>query len=183
VILGDAHMRPGDLQRTAKIVAQSLSQLIAVLRPGTPEETAAGKVDSGAAAGAAVFDSCTATKQPAGTVTRDTLPIVLPISRQTPLPGGGENDVHAPHFRKEIGPFLGFAGALTGGGSFGGFQSTTAAPRTFGSGEVGFRVGVGLEALTGSTGAGQAFLGLGFHFESPQQDVSPGSHYEAAGFS
>src|SRR5262249_36492445 len=35
VILGDAHMRPGDLQRTAKIVAQSLSQLIAVLRPGT----------------------------------------------------------------------------------------------------------------------------------------------------
>ncbi len=183
VMLGDAHMRPEDLRRTASMVAQSLSQLIAAFRPGTPEATAAAKVDPDAATGAASFDSCTATKQPAGTVTKDTVPIVFPIARQTPRPSRGADDVHVPRFLQEIGPFLGFAGELTGGGSFGGFQSTTAAPRYFGSGEVGFRVGVGLEALTGSAGAGQAFLGLGFHYESPQQDVSPNSPYETAGFS
>jgi len=183
VMLGDAHMRPQGLQRAARMVAQSLSQLIAAFRPGTPEATAAAKVDLDAATGAASFDSCTATKQPAGTVTKDLVPIVFPITEQTPLPSRGADDVHVPRFRQEIGPFVGFAGDLTGGGSFAGFQSTTVAPRYFGSGEVGFRLGVGLEALTGSTGAGQAFLGLGFHYESPQQDVSPGSGYEKAGLS
>jgi len=183
VMLGDAHMRTEDLQHTAITVAESLSQLIAALRPGTPEATAAAKVDPDAASGAGSFDSCTATKQPSGTMTEDTVSIVFPITRQTPAPSRSASDVHLPRFRQEIGPFVGFAADLTGGGSFGGFQSTTAAPRYFGSGEVGFRVGVGLEALTGSTGAGQAFLGLGFHFESPQQDASPDSPYEAAGFS
>ena len=183
VMHGDAYMRHEDLQRTARIVAQSLSQLMAALRPGTPEATAAAKVELDAATGAASFDSCKATKQPAGTVTKDAVPIVLPIAEQTPRPSRGADDVHLPRFRQEIGLFLGFAGELTGGGSFGGFQSTTAAPRYFGSGEVGFRLGVGLEALTGSTGAGQAFLGLGFHFEAPQEDQSPGSRYEATGLS
>jgi len=183
VLLGDAHMRPGDLQRTSRMVAESLSQLIAALRPGTPEGTAAARVDPDAATGAASFDSCTATKQPAGTVTKDMGPIAFPIAKQTPLPSRGADDVHVPRFRQEIGPFIGFAGDLTGGGSFGGFQSTNAAPRYVGAGEVGFRIGVGLEALTGSTGAGQAFLGLGFHFETPQRDVSPNSPYEVAGLS
>jgi hypothetical protein len=182
VMLGDAYMRPQDLQRTARIVAQSLSQL-AASRPGTPEATAVATLDPDAATGTASFDSCTATKHPAGMLTKDTVPIVFPIAQQTPLPSRGADNVHLPRFRQEIGPFVGFAGELTGGGSFGGFQSTTAAPRYFGSGEVGFRVGVGLEALTGSTGAGQTFLGLGFHFEAPQQDVSPGSRFEATGLS
>jgi hypothetical protein len=183
VLHGDAHIRPEDLKRTATVVAQSLSQLIAALRAGAPEGAAAAKVDPDAATGAAAFDSCAATKQPAGMLTQDTVPIVVQIAKETPLPSRGADDVHLPRFRQEIGPFIGFAGDLTGGGSFAGFQSTTAAPRFVGSGEVGFRVGVGLEALTGSTGAGQAFLGLGFHFETPQRDVSPGSRYEAAGLS
>ena len=183
VLFGDAHMRNEDLHRTSRIVAQSLSQLIAGFRPNPSEGTAVAKVDANAATAAASFDSCTATKQPAEMVTQDTVPIVFPIARQTPLPSRGADDVHVPRFRQEIGPFVGFAGDLTGGGSFAGFQSTTAAPRFVGSGEVGFRVGVGLEALTGSTGAGQAFLGLGFHFETPQRDVSPDSRYEAAGLS
>ena len=184
VMLGDAFMRPLDLQRTARVVAQSLSQLIAALRPETGEgPPTASKLDPDAANSAAAFDSCTATKQPAGTVTKDTIAIVSSIGAQTPLPGRSENDVHLPRFRQEIGPFVGFAGDLTGGGSFGGFQSTTASPRYFGSGEVGFRVGVGLEALTASTGAGQAFLGLGFHYESPQEDVSPDSPFEKTGLS
>jgi hypothetical protein len=183
VLLGDAHMRREDLERTGRIIAQSLSQLIAALQPATPEATTAAKVDPAEASRAAAFDSCTATKQPAGTAASDVIPIVFPIAKQTPLPGRGEKDVHVPRFRQEIGPFVGFAGELTGGGSFGGFQSTTAAPRYFGSGELGFRVGVGLEALTAATGAGQAFVGLGFHYESPQEDMSPNSPYQEAGLS
>jgi hypothetical protein len=181
VMLGDAHMRPEDLARTGKMVAQSLSQLAASLRAGTPEAAAAAKVSPEAGIGAAGFDSCTATKQPAGTVTAETVTVVLPLASQTPIPGRGEKDVHVPHFRQEIGPFVGFAGDLTGGVAFGGFQSTSAAPRAYATGEVGFRLGVGLEALTGSTGAGQAFLGFGFHYETPQNDASPNSPFDAAG--
>src|SRR5262249_53328367 len=183
VMLGDAHMRPEDLQRTARVVAQTLARLRAVWRPGPPGATAAAKVDPDAATGAASFESCTATKQPSGTMTEDTVDIVFPITRQTPAPSRSAGDVHLPRFRQEIGPFVGFAGELGGGGSSGASTPTPAAPRYFGSGEVGFRVGVGLEALTGSTGAGQASLGLGFHFETPQDDVSPDSPYEKGGFS
>ena len=38
---------------------------------------------------------------------------------------------------------------------------------------------MGLEALTGSTGAGQAFLSVGYEFETSQRDTSPNSPFEA----
>ncbi len=181
LIGGDAHMRPEDLTRTGKIVAQSLSQLASSLRAGTPEAAATAKISPEAAIGASQFDSCTATKQATGPVTAETVLIVLPITRQTPIPGRGEQDIHLPRFRQEIGPFIGFSGDLAGVVAFGGFQSTSAAPRANATGEVGFRLGVGLEALTGSAGAGQAFLGIGYHFETSQPDASPDSAFGTAG--
>jgi hypothetical protein len=177
---GDAHLRPEDLTRTAKIVGQSLSQLTSVLRPGTPEETTAATISTEAAIGASTYDSCTAANQAAATASRDTLPLVLPLIEKTPTPGRGGDEFHLPRFRKEIGPFIGFGGDVTPTLAFGGFQSTSAAPRPYGSGELSFRVGVGLEALTGSTGAGQAFLGIGYQFETSQHDASPDSRFEAA---
>jgi len=178
---GDAHMRPEDLTRSGKIVGQRLSELAASLQSGTPEATTAAKIPMEVASGAAQYDSCTATKQASGTVTPETIPLAMAMTKETPIPGRGENDYHLPRFRQEIGPFVGFGGELTGNLGFGGFQSTSAAPRPYGSGELSVRVGVGLEALTGSTGAGQAFLSVGYQFETSQRDVSPNSQFEATG--
>ena len=177
---GDAHMRPEDLTRTGKMVALSLSGLAASLQSGTPEAIGAGKISPEMAAAAAQYDSCTATKQTSGTVTPESLPLIVPVAQQTPIPGRGENEFHLPRFRQEIGPFIGFGGDLSGNLGFGGFQATSATPRPYGSGELSVRFGVGLEALTGSTGAGQAFLSVGYQFEISQKDASPDSKFEAA---
>ncbi len=180
VILGDAHMRPPDLKRTAGMVALSLGQVFDSTRDGTPTAVAAASVDGAAAKDAAAYDSCTATRQATATVNDKTLAIATPIIEKTPIPSRGEDDVHVPHFRQEIGPFVGFSGDLTGGLAFGGYQTGNAAARLYGGAEIEFRVGVGLEALTGSTGAGQAFLGVGYSYMTPQDGPS-GSDFAAAG--
>jgi hypothetical protein len=180
VIRGDAHIRAEDLSRTAHMVGLSLAQVFQAAReaPPSPSVSAASSPDLYQAA--ASFDSCTATRQPSATVTPQTLAVAQPIVQKTPLPGRGEQDVHVPHFRQEIGPFVGFAGDLTGGGEFGGYQSGTAAARWYGSAEVEFRLGVGLEALTGSTGAGQMFLGVGLSYDTPQEGGAD-TQFAAAG--
>jgi hypothetical protein len=150
------------------------------MQSGTPEATTAAKISPEAAIAAAQYDSCTATKEASGTVTPETLPLTVGVAEETPIPGRGEGDFHLPHFRQEIGPFIGFGGDLTGNLGFGGFQATSNAPRPYGSGELSLRFGIGLEALTGSTGAGQAFLSVGYQFEISQKDASPDSLFEAA---
>jgi hypothetical protein len=180
VLLGDAHMRPEDLTRTARIVGMSLGQVFQATRDGTPAAAAAVAVPPTAASGATAFDSCTATRQASATVTHETLTVALEVAKETPIPGRAEKDVHVPHFRQEIGPFIGFSGDLTGGLEFGGYQSGNADARFYGGAELEFRIGVGLEALTGSTGAGQAFLGIGYSYLSAQDGPS-GSNFAAAG--
>ncbi len=172
-------MRPDDLTRTARVVAMSLGQLFDATRDGTPSATAASAVTSTAAGGATVYNSCTATHQATDTVTAKTAPVALQVAAETPIPGRAENDVHLPHFRQEIGPFVGFSGDLTGGLEFGGFQSGNGNPRWWGGAEVEFRFGIGLEALTASTGAGQAFLGIGFTYDTAQSGGS--QTFETAG--
>jgi hypothetical protein len=177
---GDAHLRPEDLVQTGKMVGQSLAQLASSLRPETPEAIMAARISPQAAMGSARFDSCTATRQATDTATPESSTLVLPLVAETPVPGRGEKDFHLPRFRKEIGPFIGFAGEVTPSLGFGGFQSTSDAPRPYGAGELGVRVGLGLDALTGSTGAGQAYLGIGYQFTTSQHDASPDSRFEAA---
>jgi hypothetical protein len=166
-LLGDGYMRPADLTRTAHAVGMSLGQIFDATREGTPSAKAAGAVTSTAASEAAGYNSCTATRQATATVTPDTAPVALQVAGETPMPGRSEDDVHVPRFRQEIGPFVGFSGDLTGGVEFGGFQAG-ANPRWWGGAEIEFRVGLGLEALTASTGAGQAFLGVGFTYNTAQ---------------
>ena len=71
---------------------------------------------------------------------------------------------------KRSAPSCGFAGNLSGGSFFGGFQSSGDLPRPYGSAEISFLLGVGLESLTGSTGTGQIYLGVGVQYETAQYD-------------
>ena len=168
---GDAHMRPEDLERTARLVSDAWAQLAdAALGKG-----AAGKVgkevDSAMASAAPSVDICVATKQPVTVVPPDVDQLRDEIVRQTPVPTLPANDIHLPQFRQEVGPFIGVAAGLSGGAAHGGYESSGSIGRGYGQAEIGVRFGVGLEAVTGSWGAGLAFVQVGVVYQSDQGDV------------
>jgi hypothetical protein len=180
VMFGDAHMTPKDLERAASVIGLSLGQVFDATRSGSAIAGGATSISPDTARGAAAYDSCKATVQATATVNPKTLAVVHPVVEKTTVPSRGKDDVHVPHFRQEIGPFVGFSGDLNGGFEFGGYQSGNADARWAGGAEIEFRIGVGLEALTGSTGAGQAFLGIGYSYATPQEGPS-GSDFAKAG--
>ena len=115
--LGDAHLRDQDLKPNAAIVMASLSPQVfeaATDRPTSIAATLSARVPPLAAYEAGAFDSCTATHQPSATVIPGTMDAGDPDAMRTPIPGLGAADVYLPRFRQEIGPFLGFAGDLSG---------------------------------------------------------------------
>ena len=179
-ILGDAHMRDIDRRRAGAAVAESLVQLTgAASEPDSTTARIAATISPASIDEAIGFDACTAVRQPSATFAPSSEALIASIVAATPVPGLGEGDVNLPRFREEIGVFIGFAGDLAGGSSVGGFESS-GSPRLFGSSYVGFQVGLGLEALTGSGGSAQTSLGLGVQFETSQNDTGT-SFYEAAG--
>jgi hypothetical protein len=179
--LGDAHMRDQDKRQSAAAATASLAEVAdAASDPASQAARVAATISPAALAEAIKFDTCEAKLQPTSTIVSGSEALIAPIVAQTPMPGLGEGDVHLPRFRQEFGPFLGFFGDLSGGGSLGGFQ-TSGSPRVYGSSNVGFRFGVGLEALTGSAGSAQAYLGLGLQYQTAQLE-SGGSFFEVAGF-
>ena len=170
-IKGDAHMRPEDLARTSSLIAVSLAQVADAARgEGAPASVGAA-VDPRMIEGAPGVNTCTITKQPL-TVVPDAEAghVGVEMIKATPVPSRGKDDIHLPHFRQEIGPFIGFAAGLLGGGEAWGYRGPNGAPRAYGEGEIGVRFGVGLEALTGASGAGLAFLQVGVAFQTAQQD-------------
>ncbi|HZW87949.1 MAG TPA: hypothetical protein VFF12_02620, partial [Myxococcaceae bacterium] len=168
---GDAHMRPEDLERTARLVSDAWAQLAdAALGKGAPSRVGK-EVDPAMASGAPSVDICVATKQPVTVVPADTDKLRDEVVKQTPVPTRPANEIHLPHFRQEIGPFIGFAAGLSGGGAHGGYESSGEIGRGYGQAEIGVRFGVGLDAVTGSSGAGLAFLQVGVIYQSDQGEV------------
>ena len=85
-------------------------------------------------------DICVATRQPVTVVPPDSNLLRDEVVKQTPVPTRPSNDIHLPHFRQEVGPFLGFAAGLSGGGASGGYQSSGDIGRGFGTAEIGLQV-------------------------------------------
>jgi hypothetical protein len=138
--LGDGYMRPQDLTRAARVVALSLGQIFEATRTGTPAAVAAGDVTPTAAAGAAGFDSCTATRQPTSTVTAKTAQVALKVAGDAD-PGPERERRPRPASGRRSAPF-GFPGISTAD-RVGGFQSGIGNARWWGGAEVEFRVGFG----------------------------------------
>ena len=168
---GDAHMRPEDLERTARLVSDAWAQVAdAALGKGAASKVAK-EVDQAMADAAPNVDICVATQQPLTVVPPDSNLLRDEIVTQTPVPTRPSNDIHLPQFRQEVGPFIGFAAGLSGGGAHGGYESSGALGRGYGQAEIGVRFGVGLDAVTGSSGAGLAFVQVGVVYQSDQGDV------------
>ena len=162
ILYGDAHMRDADRARAAAAVKETLDQVLDALAPGDVAKGAEG-IPLDWAAGFASFDSCRLVKMTAmPEVPEAIVASMTKVGLATPVPGRLPPDAALPRFRSEIGPFLGLAAGLRGGGASGGVDSTTPNARINGAIDVGVRFGFGLEGVLGSAGDGQIFLQGGF---------------------
>jgi hypothetical protein len=165
VLMGDAHMRPEDLERAARTVRESLDQVLDATEAGTAVGEAA--VSTPAASGPPL-DTCKTLHQPAVALTPAVASLVLSIADELPQPALGPGPGSLPRFRSEIGPFFGLASAARGMFASGGFESEESRTRAVGSLEIAARLGIGLDALIGDAGDGLVFLQAGLLYEGKQ---------------
>jgi hypothetical protein len=173
LMFGDANMKPADLARAAASVRTSFEQVLDAGAPGWALAAEAEAVPLDWARSVPAFDTCKATKMPSA----EGVPIAFvekeeaPILLETAKPGRKPPEGAMPRFRSEIGPFLGLAAGISGGGANGGFESTDSPSRGVGTMDIAARVGVGLEALLGDAGDGQIFLQAGVLQELGTKDA------------
>ncbi len=166
VVMGDAHMRREDAERTAAAVRTSLEQLLDTAAgrqraSNTPYTPAAPLRPNG-------FNVCkneTLIDRPdlsesAESYRRALIAEVGEVLRQTPVPGLGPGLGAMPRFRSEVGPFVGFASAIGGQWLDGGFTPTDGHGFVAGV-DLAARFGMGLDGVMGDDGDGLVFLSVG----------------------
>ncbi len=164
VALGDANMKPGDADRTAFAVRESLAQLANALDDQT---------DAAPAAGLTIpepegFNVCRESRSPRSMGELPEMQTVIPIIAHTPVPALGPGKGALPRFRAEIGPFIGVSTAVRGNVLGGGFGSTQDGVGTTGGLDAAVRLGLGLEGVLNESGDGQVFIDLGFREDSSE---------------
>ena len=173
LIFGDANMKPADLARAAASVRSSFEELLDAASPGWALAPEAEAIPLDWAKGVPAFDTCKTMKMP----TAEGVPVAFfqkegtPILLETPRPGRKPPEGAMPRFRSEIGPFLGLAAGIGGGGASGGFEAVNSPSRAAGTMDIAVRAGVGLEALLGDAGDGQIFLQVGVLQELGTKDA------------
>jgi len=169
VLMGDAHMRPEDVEIVAPTVRASLEQVLDIAsdRPGhlafpdTP--TAPAEPDD--------FDVCRNNKLPprpeGQPVQPEDRPFFEAILAGTPVPGLGPGFGAMPRFRSEVGPFVGLSGAIDGRVVDGGFVKSQTRRGGIAGLDLSFRAGFGLDGVMGDAGDGLVFGSIGFRTDSP----------------
>ena len=169
VLMGDAHMRPGDAQVAALAVRQSVEQLLDVASGHTAvPPTPMPPVEPDA------FDICHNDKMPMGVSPLHEQPeyraLLVAVLINTPVAGLGPGLGALPRFRSEIGPFVGLAGALDIRGIDGGFVTSQKAAGGVGGLDLSVRTGFGLEGVMGESGDGLLFASLGLRTDTPSSN-------------
>jgi len=164
IIVGDAWMRPEDVEKTGLLVKMSLEQVldafagsIAVKSPPfdnvdlfSPDDFNISKVDF----------------MPAINSGSDVLALVVPVLGHTPVPALNEGLGELPRFRSELGFFIGLAASVTGtviNRSFGQSQNY---PGFISGLDATIKIGVGLDGVLSESSDGLAFIGFGFKREN-----------------
>ena len=164
VALGDANMQPGDAERTASAVRESLAQLAGALDAKTGATVAADfKIPEPEG-----FNVCRESHFSGAVGESPEILAVEPIIAQTPKPALGAGKGALPRFRAEIGPFIGLSTAVRGtarGGGFGSAQSGVGMTEGL---DAAVRLGLGLEGVLNESSDGQVFIDLGFREDSSE---------------
>lgn len=167
VVMGDAHMRPEDAERTALAIRTSLEQVLdtAAGRPQVVDMpyTAAALIEADA------FDVCrndTLKQEPEGLrAPPQARQLAVEVLRWTPMPGLGPGLGAMPRFRSEIGRFVGLAGMIDGRSISSGFAGSESGG-IIGGLDLSARVGMGLEGVLDDSGDGLIFLAVGLRADT-----------------
>lgn len=169
VLMGDAHMRSEDAERTAVAVRISIEQVLDTAtgrqRPTNIRHT------PGAVAAPDGFDVCRNDTLPMRPepmrVHREAYALAGEVLAPTPVPSLGQGLGAMPRFRAEVGPFLGIAGSMDARYIDGGFTDYTAGNGWIGGVDLSFRAGLGLDGVLNESGDGLVFASIGVRGDSP----------------
>jgi len=176
VLAGDTHMRVEDRERAAPVARASLEQFLDALDPASVVGRAMALVQLPEAVLSQGIETCGAEVLPQlGGVKfdPDVERSLVAILRETSIPSVGQGLGALPRFRSEIGPFAGFTGGFQGAATHGSFDSSQNPTRATGALNIGFRVGLGLEALLPEAGTGEIFFEGGLTYRGKQRSACP----------
>ncbi|MFY8004652.1 MAG: hypothetical protein ACOVNR_07400, partial [Chitinophagaceae bacterium] len=154
VFMGDAYLNSKNEGYVAKVVQQSVVQLLS---------TASGSYFSNAVPAnfnsyypnIDSFNVCNNLLMPATNFYDSNTKSIL---QQTAIPALINGKGVLPRYRSELGAFLGVSASLIGESMSGGFDQNQQKNGTVGGLEAGLRVGVGLDGVLSSSGDGLAFI-------------------------
>lgn len=151
---GDAYMKAGDASRAANAVRDSVAQLVDAfagkIELTDPDDSKYTQADS--------FDVCQAAQFPTAAASRKDIRIIVPILRQTPVPGLGRGPGELPRFRTEMGTFIGLSTGFRGDLLTHGFGSGQDGASSDAGMELAARVGFGLDGVLDESSDGLVFV-------------------------
>jgi hypothetical protein len=163
VLMGDAHMRPQDAERSAVAVRTSLEQLLDHAA-GQPRAVNLAPTPAAPAAPDA-FDVCKNNifprREEGQRATPEAYELAFEVLRPTPVPGLGPGLGSMPRFRAELGPFVGMAGSADLRNVDGGFLDSQGGNGWIGGVDLSVRAGLGLDGVMGESGDGLVFASVG----------------------
>lgn len=163
VAFGDTYLNQDNEERVAKVVRDSLAQVIDAAEgklQGTPSQASASNE-------AETFNTCTESRMPSFIEEEADIRVLLPIIKETAVPGIGPGKGELPRFGSELGPFIGVSTAVRVGDLAGGFGANQTGSMVTGGLEVGVRAGAGLEGVLNQSSDGLLFAEVGFREDSP----------------
>ena len=159
---GDAFMKPADATRAANAVRDSLAQLVdsfaGRVELTSPDDPKYAEADS--------FNVCKEAQFPTAAGKRKDIALVVPILRQTPVPGLGRGPGELPRFRTEMGTFVGLSTGFRGGLLTHGFGPGEDGVSATSGIELAARVGLGMDGVVDESSDGLVFVEGGFREDS-----------------
>jgi hypothetical protein len=163
ILMGDAYIRPHDIERAAYTIRLSLEQLIDAAYEVNGEkplisETVEALPDT--------FNVSKAEYMPARMRDPKLVMMCNEVLVTTPVPGLATGLGAMPRFSSELGPFLGITAGVKTSVLSGGFGSNQYNSGVVAGLELGFRVGLGMDGVLNQTGDGLVFLDLGWKLDA-----------------
>ncbi|NOX18838.1 MAG: hypothetical protein GXO87_11225 [Chlorobi bacterium] len=160
VIMGDAHMRPEDVDFASDAVKLSIEQFLDASENGL--DTAGVLIHGFNPMKPGDFSVCKNNFMPKNILNDKLKKEIIEVVEKIPISGLGAGLGALPRFRSELGLFIGFAPSFWGESLIGGFGELQTKAGAYSGIGVALRLGVGLDGVMNDAGDGLVFLDLGW---------------------
>lgn len=164
VLMGDAYMRPVDIDAPAQAVRTSLEQFVDAFRGVAPYDGHGfddREIEGLYMTEADTLNVCSNNDIPGKIASKGLMQQYIEVIQQTPIPALKAGYGELPRFRTELGGFIGIAPFVRGAGWDGGFDPVQTSALGIASLGMNFRLGLGLDGVTSEAGDGLVFIELG----------------------